>query len=378
MPAAMKDSYRNVVLQSRDPLVGVISSVNSSNNEVQEKALEIDDCSQKQKLEIEDGFQKHENTTLTPPRSPPTEPPTAHNNHPPLPTALAATRASIPEKSSKIRRIFTIHPILRFLNTHISFKWVKLAQIICGIYILIVTFAEAESLWIFGGSRNPETGTIIDANPENTEMGIIVGYDYTRAVVATDTLQMVLLGISRFSGFFMYPAIIGVFFSKLRSILSIIEKTPFNAFIIHDAHGFHIYCGWVILVACCVHAIAHCIRFALQGNLYLLTYHRSGITGLIVIVSTFIIVLPMGWTWLKIKIRFEIRKYAHYLFWIFCVAGTFHAPVHALPYGGFCAIIFPILLIVYALDAFFAKCLMTERIDTVHYTILDSGVELSK
>ena len=346
VPATMKDSYRNIVLQSRTQLhvVGVTTSViiNSSNNKVQEKVLEIEDGPQEQKLEIEDGSQK----------------------------------ISIPKKSSKSRRVFKIYAIWKFFN-NLSFKWVKLAQILCGMYILTVTFVEAGTLGIFG-ARSPDTGMIIDANPENTEMGIIVGGYYTQAIVAESKLQMVLLGISRFSGFFMYPAVICVFCSKLRSIQSIIEKTPFNAFIIHDAHSLHVYCGWVILVDCCVHTTAHCIRWAIQGNLYLLTHHQSGITGLIVLVSTFIIVLPMGWTWLKVKIRFEIRKCAHYLFWIFCAAMTFHAHVNTLPNGGFCAIIFPSLFIVYALDAFFAKCLMTERIDTVHYRILDSGVELSK
>ena len=133
------------LLQSRTQLVDATASVISSNNKVQEKALEIEDGPQEQKLEILGGSQN----------------------------------ISIPKKSSKSRRVFKIHAIWKFFK-NLSFKWVKLAQIIFAMYILTVTFTEADELRIFGGAR---TGTIIDANSENNEMGVIVGVDYTRTIV---------------------------------------------------------------------------------------------------------------------------------------------------------------------------------------------------
>lgn len=87
-----------------------------------------------------------------------------------------------------------------------SFKAVKLAQLFCGAYILIVTFAELGKLGPFGGARDPETGFIIDPySKDATKAGLVLWNGDMRAVVAETTLQMALLGISRFSGFFMYP-----------------------------------------------------------------------------------------------------------------------------------------------------------------------------
>ena len=269
--------------------------------------------------------------------------------------------------------------IRRFVST-IDFKYVKLCQLLCGVYILIVTFTYFDALGIFGGARDPISGYIIDpTSSENTKAGIIV-YNHmdkmiSRAIVAESIPQMILLGISRFSAFFMYPATILVFWSKLRATQAIISKTPFSVFCIQDTHRLHRYCGWVIFIDGSLHTFCHLLRWALQKNLYLVFYHRSGLTGFIVILSTFIITVPM--TFLKRQLTFEVRKYSHYMFWIFCIAMTFHAPFHALPNGGFCVIIYPFLMIAYALDALYVKCYMSERISTVKYKVLKSGVELT-
>ncbi|KAL3905958.1 MAG: hypothetical protein SGILL_009468 [Bacillariaceae sp.] len=248
------------------------------------------------------------------------------------------------------------------------------------IYIIIVTFTDIGVLGVFGGNRDPETGTIIDVNSEdNTENGIIAydvnGHAFTRAIVATDAAQMVLLGLSRMSAFFMYPAIVCVFWSKYRALQAFFSHTPFVVFFICDTHALHVYCGWVIFIDALLHTTCHLIRWGMQGNLYLLFDHVSGITGFITIISTLIIVIPM--TFLKSYVSFELRKTTHYLFWVYCVAMSLHAPIRALPNGGFCAFVFPILIIIYALDSFYAKCFMSERISTVKYETCSSGVQLS-
>jgi hypothetical protein len=174
----------------------------------------------------------------------------------------------------------------------------------------------------------------------------------------------------------MYPAIVCVFWTKLRAAQAFIDKTPLRVFCIQDTHRLHVYCGWTIFIDSCLHTIFHLIRWSIQNNLQqLLFHHTTGVTGLIVIISTFIIVIPM--TVLKNQFKFEIRKYAHYFFWIFCIAMSFHAPYHAIPNGGFCSFIFPILIISYGLDALYVKCFMSERINTVNYKVLQSGVELT-
>jgi hypothetical protein len=68
--------------------------------------------------------------------------------------------------------------------------------------------------------------------------------------------------------------------------------------------------------------------------MHLVFGHRSGTTGVTVWIATFIIVLPMGLKWLRKAIKYEIRKCAHYLFWVFAIAMSMHAPFWALPTAG--------------------------------------------
>lgn len=271
----------------------------------------------------------------------------------------------------------------------LKFKYVKLAQIICGCYALTVTFTKLGNLGKFGGVRNAETGWIQSptGTQEQAEAGI---YQYTsfinpdqivtRSVVALNYDQMILLGISRFSGFSMYPVLILVMFTKYRATQAFFDKTPLSVFFIQDTHALHVFSGWYILFDSAIHTFCHILRWINQRNVHLLWSNPdgcnpSGITGMIVILSTFIIVLPMSV--FKKYFKFEMRKYAHYFFWVFCIAMTFHAPFWALPNAGFCRFIFPILIIWYALDATYVKFFMSERIGTVSYRVLDSGVELS-
>ena len=256
------------------------------------------------------------------------------------------------------------------------FKAVTFAQLLCGAYILTVTFTHLGQLGKFGGARDPVSGFIIDTtSEENTNAGVLVWNGALRSVVAQTQAEMILLGFSRFSGFFMYPALILVFLTKLRATCAFLSSTLFNMFLYQDMHRLHVYCGWVILIDSCVHATCHLTRWALQGNLYLLFHHTSGITGFIVILSTFLICTPM--MIFKNMLKYEIRKLAHYFFLVFGIAMCFHAPKSAVPNGGFCAYIFPILLIWYGLDALFCALFMTELIETTRYHTLPSGVQMT-
>jgi predicted ferric reductase len=265
-----------------------------------------------------------------------------------------------------------------------NYKLMKVVQIVMGIYILLFTFTRLNPYWIQAGHTisNPDF-------PESNQMGL-VQWPYTirrlgttsvffieRPIIAETVPQMILLGISRFSAFYSYPAIVLVFWTKLRGLHSIIDKTPLSVLIISDTHKLHVYCGWVMFFDALLHTTAHLIRWGLQGNLYLLTSNKSwtGITGLIAVISICFVVLPM--TVLKKFIKFEIRKYIHYLFWLLALVLTFHVPFAAFPNGGFCSFIFPVLMLSYALDAMYVKFFMSERITTPSYKVLNSGVELS-
>jgi predicted ferric reductase len=283
--------------------------------------------------------------------------------------------------SSTPRKMTVWYNIRSYVKNNVEFKSLLVTQLLCGVYILIVTFSYAGALGVFGGARDPVTGTIVDpASPENTAEGIIqvtnFGRTFTRAVVASNDWEMVCLAVSRFSAFSMYPAIVCVFWSKYRALQAFFYTTPLGIFCVTDTHRLHVYCGWVILIHSTVHAIFHLIRWGVQDNLYLLFHHRSGITGFIVYLCTLVIVVPMTYI-VKRCIHFEMRKYAHYLFWIFCITMSFHASVWALPTAGFCAIVFPTLIIIYGLDAFYVTTFMTEKIATVRYETLPSGVQLN-
>lgn len=281
---------------------------------------------------------------------------------------------------------------IRRFFTYMEFKYVKLAQLLCGVYILTVTFTYIGQLGIFGGARDPNSGGyIVDPiSLNNTVNGIIEitrtsnsgsssGHTFTRAVVASTRLQMVLLGLAAFTAFFMYPAIVLVFWTKCRALQSLLVRNKtrcLHVFCISDTHHLHSYCGWTILICSLLHTMFHFARWAVQGNLYLVFGSTSGITGVIVIVSTLIVVLPM--TVLKRHLKFEVRKYLHYVFFtVFAVAMCFHAPIYALPRTGFCVIIFPALMVVYALDALYARFYMRERIANVKYETVATGTQLS-
>jgi len=261
----------------------------------------------------------------------------------------------------------------------------KVAQIVMGIYILLMTFTQlGNPFW------GKPTRTIVNPNfPESNELGL-VQWPYTsriygsatqlyfgRPIVATTIIEMILLGISRFSAFYSYPAIVLVFWTKLRGLHSIIDKTPLSVLTISDTHKLHAYCGWVMFFDALLHTTAHLIRWGLQGNLYLLASKesRTGITGLIGIITILIVVLPM--TVFKKYMKFEIRKYTHYLFWLLALVLSLHVPIQAFPNGGFCGFVFPILMLSYAIDAMYVKFLMSERITTPSYKVLKAGVELS-
>ncbi|KAL7482988.1 hypothetical protein ACHAW6_008629 [Cyclotella cf. meneghiniana] len=296
--------------------------------------------------------------------------------------------------SRKQLAVWAHKPLKERLRYLPHFWTVELAAILCGSYVLIVTFTKVGTLGVFGGVRNPETGNLDScALPcQATVAGI---YNYTtflypsitstphvvaRQVVAWNVYQEVLLGISRFSGFSLYPWIIMVFFTKMRGTMAFLSKTPISVYLIQDTHNLHIAAGWYILFDSLIHTLCHCLRWLDQGNLRLLWEtplgsNPSGRTGVFVLASTLIIVLPM--TVIKKCINYEIRKYSHYFFWVFCICMAMHAPFWAWPNAGWCRIVFPMLMIMYLLDATYVKFFMTERINTVTYRVVDSGVELS-
>ncbi|KAL7465445.1 hypothetical protein ACHAXS_005802 [Conticribra weissflogii] len=272
----------------------------------------------------------------------------------------------------------TVNRIVRkfklWYKHEISPFWkIKLAQILCVIYILLLTFSYPPI-----GIRDPNTNNIIDpASEENTANGVIyVNGDY-RPVVAIGGWQQFCLAMSRMSAFSIYPMLVVVFASKMKALQTFFVKTPFSLYInlLNEGHEYHAHAGVYIAFDVWVHTVFHILRWISQGNGDLLWTTNAGISGLIAVLVTPLITFPMMY-WKK-KISYEIRKGLHYLFFVFAVAMCFHVPVTAIPNGGFIAPILGTCIVVYTLDTAYVYCFMTEKVETTSFHVLSSGVRIS-
>uniref|UniRef100_A0A7S1V6H5 FAD-binding FR-type domain-containing protein n=1 Tax=Grammatophora oceanica TaxID=210454 RepID=A0A7S1V6H5_9STRA len=161
----------------------------------------------------------------------------------------------------------------------------------------------------------------------------------------------------------------------MRATTAFLATTPFSMFMFEELHDLHVYCGTTIVYGGIIHTIAHLLRWADQGNMFhLLFTDRSGISGAFIIASCILICFPMMF-WKTI--RFELRKFTHYLFYIFVIALCFHAPASAVPNGGFAPYVFSILLLWTMLDSLYVYIYMTEKIETTVFNVLPTGIQLT-
>lgn len=163
-----------------------------------------------------------------------------------------------------------------FLREQYHWRYVKMAQIGCVVYIVIYTFGDFR-----GATVRNQDGFVVDPVSEERTAAGLLG-DAERPIVATNVFQMVCISIARITAFYMYPTCVLVYLSKLRATTNLIAKTPLGMFVCDDWHDLHIYCGWSIFVNSILHSIFHIIRWVDQGNLLLLVTNRSGLSGLIV------------------------------------------------------------------------------------------------
>lgn len=291
-------------------------------------------------------------------------------------TPLVPPKAGAPPKAGQPKKKNFVWRTWRYWFKRYTI--VKLIGLLFSAYIAFMTFSPAGT---FGSNRiglvGP-TGFIIDvSSEENTKRGVVLFHDKLRTVVAATPLQMVLLAISRCSAYFIYPCLILIFTTKFRATCEAVAQSPLGMFTYDDLHELHVFCGMTCMKDGCLHTTMHLTRWLLQGNIYLLVKSPTGISGLISLICILLIAVPMGKEWFRSRIRYETRKYIHYLFVVFCVAMAFHAPVSGFPNGGFCAIVFPTLILWWILDYSYVLFYMTERIGTSVFHVLPTGVQLT-
>ena len=82
----------------------------------------------------------------------------------------------------------------------------KITSIILVAYIALFSYAPVGALSSVGGFVVRDVGFTIDAKSrERTKAGVILTGGVERAIVASNNFQMVCLGVTRASAFFMYP-----------------------------------------------------------------------------------------------------------------------------------------------------------------------------
>ena len=243
----------------------------------------------------------------------------------------------------------------------------KLLQLLCAIYSA-VAFSDSPI-----GIVDPSSGGIIDTgSAENTANGVILIKGDYRPLVAEGPYQMICLAVARISAFYMYPAMAAVFLTKCKALMEFLLNSPCALHMITDLHDLHSYSRKNIAVSVWIHTLAHMLRWVDQGNISLLWEHRAGFSGLVVVVATPIITLPMMY-W-KRSIPYEIRKGIHYLFYIFAIGLCFHAPPSGIPKGGFIAYVMGFSICVYTVDVLYIFFFMIENIETTQFHVLGGGV----
>ena len=140
-------------------------------------------------------------------------------------------------------------------------------------------------------------------------------------ICATNNISMVLLALARCSAFFDYPLYAMMFLSKAHNVNNILRRTVLREWIdFADMHRIHYIFGIVIGIESVCHSFFHVLRWTMSDDIRLLWSTTTGITGMVAIIATPFIVLPMAVPKLKARLSFEVRKALHYQFFIWCVS----------------------------------------------------------
>ena len=191
-------------------------------------------------------------------------------------------------------------------------------------------------------------------------------------ICATNMYSIVLLTLARCSAFFDYPLYMMMFLSKCHNINNICRRTVLREWIdFADMHKVHKLFGVVVGIETMSHSFFHMLRWGLNGDISLLWETNTGITGLITVIITPLIVWPMVVPALKQNMQFELRKGLHYLAVVWAMALLWHAPSRIYYLIGIPALI-------YALDYFFGFFMRNTLIENAHFERYgENGVAVS-
>ena len=178
---------------------------------------------------------------------------------------------------------------------------------------------------------------------------------------ADDLISMVFLTIARSTAWFDYPLYMLLFLSKAHNLNNFLQRTALRCWInFSDSHRVHSLFGAVVGIESVSHSFFHLLRWVRRKNdIKLLWTTRTGITGLIAILLTPFITLPMT-PYLKKRMSYEWRKGLHYLSVLWGAALMWHAPERIFFLIG-------IPLCVYATDKLIEGLFKTHLVESAHF-----------
>jgi len=227
-------------------------------------------------------------------------------------------------------------------------------MLFCTVYIAIKTFA-------------PEPmGTLsTDCPCQGIERCICA----RPTVEALTVFQLVCLANSRVAAYMLYPLFLVLFLSMTRNLKAWLQHTILVEYVpLTSLHHLHVVSGTLVGVIIFWHALWHLIRWGVQGNMKLLIDTPTGITGLICLAITPLLVWPMRLAYLRKKISFEVRKRLHYLSWVWMGTLMFHAPQQDIFW------IIGAAFLIYLLDWFYGLFMRTWMAPSARFVRLESAI----
>mmetsp|Transcript_27804 Transcript_27804/g.94895 ORF Transcript_27804/g.94895 Transcript_27804/m.94895 type:complete len:706 (+) Transcript_27804:156-2273(+) len=247
-----------------------------------------------------------------------------------------------------------VHPTAKgWCNIRGAEAWLKVlmgCSLFCLVWIAVTTFSPKPVGLLEGGSK---------ICPRET-------------VCAENWYSIALLAVSRSTAYFNYPLMMILFLSKTNNLRTMLMRTPVSLFVpLYDLHEMHVFAGKLVCAAMSVHGVCHTIRWAINGDARLLYASQTGRSGVIALLCTPLIALPMWLPRLKKYVSWEWRKGLHYLSVAWGVGILWHAPAMHIAW------LMGVPVVAYLADWLYGSLGRTYLIERSRFERLENGVELS-
>lgn len=228
-------------------------------------------------------------------------------------------------------------------------------MLFCAVYIIIKTFTPSP------------TGLLSRDCP--CEKGLEQCICARETIEALTPFQIFCLFNSRVSAYMLYPLYMLLFLTMARNLRAFLQYTIVAEYIpLTSLHHLHAWAGTWVGVGITWHGLFHIIRWGVQDNWQFLVRNQTGLTGLISLIITPLLVWPMRLRSLRQAIHFEVRKRLHYLSWVWAASICFHAPAEHIFW------IIGTVLVIYLLDWFYGVFANTHVAPSARFVRLESSV----